>query len=315
MNLYGGCSTQRAWLSRYLRLPPATTVFSRLIGHAPLQLRDLTQGAAVSGPFQKRVLAGVTAVVLSSAVKGGVGKSTVAVGLASALQQGLGLRCGILDADIYGPSVLHLLRASVTQASRDRNPKTSRPLVPLVTESGLKVFGLAALQKRATEALVWRGPVATRAVQQLLFDVDWAPLDILVVDTPPGTGDVLLTLAQQLKVQGAILVTTPPQLVEVQVRRGLEALARLSIPVLGIVENMAYVECSRCQHKEEVFGAPEQRAAALAQAASVQVLAHLPLNKTLCEAADQGRMAQDTAVQTMFSDLAVQVATLLGFPV
>jgi ATP-binding protein involved in chromosome partitioning len=157
--------------------------------------------------------------------------------------------------------------------------------------------------------------VATRAIQQLLFEVAWAPLDVLVIDTPPGTGDVLLTLAQQVQLQGAVLVTTPQQLVDTQVRRGLEALHRLSIPVLGVVENMAYIVCPHCGQKHDIFGSPHWRAAALAKLASCQVMAQLPLTPTLCETADQGRMDQDQSVQTIFGDLASQVAALLGFPV
>lgn len=267
-----------------------------------------------TGHDQRRLVPGVTAVVLSNSLKGGVGKSTVAVGLASALHRGLGLTCGVLDADIYGPSVLHLVRASTRRQARSRD-RAQRRLEPLCTESGLKVFGLAALQQRPTEALVWRGPVATRAVQQLVFDVAWAPLDVLVIDTPPGTGDVLLTLAQLVQLQGALLVTTPQQLVETQVRRGLDALQRLSIPVLGVVENMAYFVCSQCHHEEHVFGAPRLRADELAKLASSRVLAQLPLTTALCEAADQGRMDQDEKTQAHFADLAVQVASLLGFPV
>ncbi|KAK4533291.1 hypothetical protein CCYA_CCYA16G4173 [Cyanidiococcus yangmingshanensis] len=283
--------------SRFLSIRWRTSAFSPTAGHD-----------------QRRLVPGVTAVVLSNSLKGGVGKSTVAVGLASALHRGLGLTCGVLDADIYGPSVLHLVRASTRRQARSRD-RAQRRLEPLCTESGLKVFGLAALQQRPMEALVWRGPVATRAVQQLVFDVAWAPLDVLVIDTPPGTGDVLLTLAQQVQLQGALLVTTPQQLVETQVRRGLDALQRLSIPVLGVVENMAYFVCSQCHHEEHVFGAPRLRADELAKLASSRVLAQLPLTNALCEAADQGRMDQDGKTQAHFADLAVQVASLLGFPV
>ncbi|KFN49020.1 iron-sulfur cluster carrier protein ApbC [Arenimonas composti] len=210
--------------------------------------------------------------------KGGVGKSTTAVNLALALQAE-GATVGILDADIYGPSIPAMLGLQGRPESPDG--KTIEPK----RGHGLQAMSIGLLIDQDTP-MIWRGPMVTQALQQLLNDTRWQGLDYLVIDLPPGTGDIQLTLAQRVPVSGAVIVTTPQDIATLDARKALQMFARVEVPVLGIVENMAVHVCSNCGHAEHVFGAGggERMAAQY----GVPLLGSLPLDIRIREMADAG---------------------------
>ena len=225
-------------------------------------------------------LAGVKNIVAVASGKGGVGKSTVAVNLALAWAAG-GADVAILDADIYGPSQPLMLGLS---GQRPSSPDGKR-ILPL-TAHGLKVMSIGFLVD-ATQAVVWRGPMVTQALTQLLSDTDWGNLDYLVVDMPPGTGDIQLTLAQRVPVAGAIIVTTPQDIALADARKGVAMFEKVSIPVLGIIENMSVHVCSNCGHADHIFGAGG--GARMAAEFGVPLLGELPLDARIQREADGGR--------------------------
>ena len=225
-------------------------------------------------------LAGVKNIVAVASGKGGVGKSTVAVNLALAWAQA-GAQVGILDADIYGPSQPLMLGLS---GQRPMSPDGKR-IVPLDAH-GLKAMSIGFLVD-AAQAVVWRGPMVTQALTQLLTDTDWGTLDYLVIDMPPGTGDIQLTLAQRVPVSGAIIVTTPQDIALLDARKGLKMFEKVEVRVLGVVENMSLHVCTRCGHVEHIFGAGG--GARMADQYGVKLLGELPLDVRIREEADGGR--------------------------
>jgi ATP-binding protein involved in chromosome partitioning len=213
--------------------------------------------------------------------KGGVGKSTTAANLALALAAD-GARVGILDADIYGPSVPTLL--GVPEGTK---PEVHQQSFFLPIEAlGLQSMSMGYLADEKTP-MVWRGPMASGALQQLLKQTIWADLDYLVVDMPPGTGDIQLTLAQQVPVSGAVIVTTPQDIALLDAKKGVEMFRKVNVPVLGIVENMAIHICSNCGHQEHIFGAGGGEK--MAKQYGVSVLGSLPLALSIREQADGGK--------------------------
>ncbi|MGZ8153215.1 MAG: iron-sulfur cluster carrier protein ApbC [Methylovulum sp.] len=211
--------------------------------------------------------------------KGGVGKSTTAVNLALALAAE-GATVGILDADIYGPSIPTMLGLSGLPASEDK--KTMMPKVAY----DIQTMSIGYLVE-ADQAMIWRGPIATNALQQLLRDTNWADVDYLIIDLPPGTGDIQLTLAQQIPVSGAIIVTTPQDIALIDAQRGLAMFGKVNVPVLGIVENMSLHICSQCGHEEAIFGAGG--GVAMAEVNKVDFLGALPLDINIRLNADSGQ--------------------------
>jgi ATP-binding protein involved in chromosome partitioning len=224
-------------------------------------------------------LPGVSNIVAVASGKGGVGKSTVAANLALAWAAA-GARVGILDADIYGPSQPLMLGL---EGQRPSAPD-GKHLVPLEAH-GLKAMSIGFLVD-AGQAVVWRGPMVTQALTQLLGDTAWGELDYLVVDMPPGTGDIQLTLAQRVPVSGAVIVTTPQDLALADARKGLAMFEKVAVPVLGIVENMSLHVCSNCGHVEHIFG--EGGGARMAAEYGVQLLGSLPLDAQIRAEADGG---------------------------
>ena len=219
-------------------------------------------------------------IVAVASGKGGVGKSTVAVNLALAWAA-QGARVGVLDADIYGPSQpLMLGLAGQRPASSD-----GRHLSPLVSH-GVSAMSIGFLVD-AEQPMVWRGPMVTQGLTQLLEQTQWGTLDYLVVDMPPGTGDIQLTLAQRVPVAGAVIVTTPQDIALADARKGLKMFEKVAVPVLGIVENMSVYVCSNCGHTEHIFGAGG--GARMAQEYGVRLLGELPLDAHIREEADGGR--------------------------
>jgi len=211
--------------------------------------------------------------------KGGVGKSTMAVNLALALSAE-GASVGMLDADIYGPSQPRMLGVHGKPESLD-----GKSLEPMVSYH-LQAMSIGFLIDEETP-MIWRGPMVTQALQQLLHDTNWKDLDYLVVDLPPGTGDIQLTLAQQVPVSGAVIVTTPQDIALLDARKGLKMFEKVEIPVLGIIENMSTHICSQCGHEEHIFG--EGGGQRMAEQYNVDFLGGLPLDKRIREETDAGR--------------------------
>ena len=248
-------------------------------------------------------LPGVANLVAVASGKGGVGKSTTAVNLALALAA-LGARTGILDADIYGPSQPRML------GLRDAHPEShdGKTLQPL-TAHGLVTMSAGFLVAEE-QPMVWRGPMVTQALNQILSQTDWGELDYLIVDMPPGTGDIQLTLSQRVPVAGAVIVTTPQDIALVDARKGLAMFRKVGIDILGVVENMSTHVCSSCGHEEAIFGAGG--AERLAAEDGVAVLGQLPLDAAIQRAADGGRPSviadPDGAVAGRYRDIAMRVA-------
>jgi ATP-binding protein involved in chromosome partitioning len=231
---------------------------------------------AVQGEL--RPLASVRNVIAVGSGKGGVGKSTVAVNLALALARD-GARVGILDADIYGPSIPTMLGLSARPDSPDG--KSIEPL----RAHGVQAMSIGLLVEQDTP-MIWRGPMATSALTQLLGDTRWDDLDYLLLDLPPGTGDIQLTLAQKIPVAGAIVVTTPQDVATLDARKAVRMFEKVGVPLLGLVENMALHTCSRCGHEDHVFG--EGGGERMAADYGLPLLGSLPLERRVREAGDAG---------------------------
>lgn len=223
----------------------------------------------------------VNKIIAVASGKGGVGKSTTAVNLALALKE-KGNKVGILDADIYGPSVGLML--GVAEGTQPK-VEAGNTFIPIEAH-GLQTMSMAYLVTDKTP-MVWRGPMASGALQQMLLQTKWDHLDYLVVDMPPGTGDIQLTLAQKANVDGAVIVTTPQDLALLDAKKGVEMFKKVNVPVLGVVENMATHVCSNCGHEEAIFGS--QGGKKLAEDYEVKLLGQLPLAMSIREAVDSGR--------------------------
>ncbi|MFL6579706.1 MAG: iron-sulfur cluster carrier protein ApbC [Burkholderiales bacterium] len=226
-----------------------------------------------------KLLGGVKNVIAVASGKGGVGKSTTAVNLALALSAE-GAKVGILDADIYGPSQQVMMGLSGKPMSPDG--KTIEPMV----NYGVQAMSIGLLIDVDTP-MVWRGPMVTQALEQLLRDTQWKDLDYLVVDLPPGTGDIQLTLSQKVPVTGAVIVTTPQDIALIDARKGLKMFEKVGVPILGLVENMSVHICSSCGYEEHIFG--EGGAARMSKDYNVNVLGRLPLDIKIREQADSGK--------------------------
>lgn len=224
-------------------------------------------------------LPGIKNVIAVASGKGGVGKSTVAVNLALALAQE-GARVGILDADIYGPSIPRMLGVSGQPKTPDG--KTIEPMESF----GLQLMSIGFLVEEDTP-MIWRGPMATSALQQLLHQTRWQDLDYLIVDMPPGTGDIHLTLVQQTPVAGAVIITTPQPIALLDAAKGLKMFEKVKVPVLGIIENMSVYLCPNCGHEEAIFG--QGGGEQLAQKYNVPLLGGLPLDTRVRQHADSGQ--------------------------
>ncbi len=221
---------------------------------------------------------GVEAIIAVASGKGGVGKSTVAVNLAVALAAG-GRRVGLLDADIYGPSIPRMMRI-------DGPPRTEdgKRLLP-IENHGVKCMSIGFLVGEDT-AMIWRGPMVMGAIEQMLRDVNWGELEVLVVDLPPGTGDAQLTLAQRVPLTGVVIVSTPQDVALTDVRRGIKMFRDVDVPVLGVIENMSYFVCPDCGHRSDVFNHGGARRTA--DELETDFLGEIPLDMAIRETSDNG---------------------------
>lgn len=252
-------------------------------------------------------LPSVKNILAVAAGKGGVGKSTVTTNLAAALCR-MGAKVGILDADIYGPSVPQMMGDPDVLAGTS----TDNRLTPAI-HHGIAVISVGFFVER-DRAVIWRGPMVHKLLEQFLDDVDWGPLDYLLVDLPPGTGDAQLSLSQLIPITGAVMVTTPQEVSVLDVEKAVSMWKRVEVPIVGVIENMAYYKCPSCGHHDEIFSRGGGRA--LAEREKVPFLGELPLMTNVRGAGDTGKpitmAAPDSPVAQTFMQMASQVACALS---
>jgi ATP-binding protein involved in chromosome partitioning len=265
--------------SKVQALPGVVSVTAVLTAHKEAPAAAASAPRQSPGPAARALVPGVRAIVAVASGKGGVGKSTTTTNLAVALAR-IGLKVGVLDADIYGPSQPRMLGIAGRPSSPDG--KTLRPM----ENYGLKCMSMGFLVAEDTP-MIWRGPMVQSALQQMLRDVAWGELDILVVDMPPGTGDAQLSMSQQVPLAGAIIVSTPQDIALLDARKGLNMFRKVDVPVLGIVENMSMFICPNCGHESHIFshGGAEREAERL----GVEFLGGIPLDIEIRETSDSGR--------------------------
>lgn len=254
-------------------------------------------------PSDKATLKGPKNVIAVAAGKGGVGKSTVAVNLALALQRH-GAKVGLLDADVFGPSIPTMLGTPEVPASAGKDSR----IIP-ANHQGLKVISVGFFVDK-DEAVVWRGPMVHRLLQQFLGDVDWGELDYLVCDLPPGTGDVQLSLSQLIPIAGSVMVTTPQEVSIVDVVKGIAMFEKVEIPILGIVENMSYYKCPACGHTDEIFSHGGGKR--LAQEVGCEFFGEIPIDTRIRFGGDAGVpiivSSPDSENALRFMDIATRAA-------
>ena len=274
-------------------------------------VNDVTINVAhkiASHAVQKGVnmIPGVKNIIAVASGKGGVGKSTTSVNLALALSAE-GATVGILDADIYGPSQPRMLGVSAQPESAD-----GKSLEPLMSYD-IQSMSIGYLIEEDTP-MIWRGPMVTQALEQLLKDTKWNDVDYLIIDLPPGTGDIQLTLAQKVPVTGAVIVTTPQDIALLDARKGLKMFEKVEVPVLGVVENMSIHICSECGHAEHIFGAGGGER--MAEETDVDMLGALPLDISIRVGTDEGKPTvvadPDGTIATIYRDIARRVAAKLS---
>lgn len=256
-----------------------TAVLTAHRGAAPQPSPAPTAQAPARPGANKPTVPGVKHIIAVASGKGGVGKSTTAVNLALALQA-MGLKVGLMDADIYGPSQPRLMGISGKPQSKD-----GKRLEPM-ENYGLKVMSMGFMIAEDTP-MIWRGPMVMSAINQLLREVNWGELDILVCDLPPGTGDAQLTMAQSVPLSGAVIVSTPQDIALLDAKKGLNMFKKVDVPVLGIIENMSYFNCPNCGHRSDIFAHGGARLEA--ERSGVDFLGEIPLDIQIRETSDSGK--------------------------
>ena len=274
-------------------------------GTGPRQVKPAPElRSAPKAPPTPTEIPGVRHVVAVASGKGGVGKSTTSINLALALQK-QGLKVGVLDADIFGPSLPMLVGVS-------DKPETKDKVIQPLEAYGLKLMSIGFLID-VDQPVVWRGPRVMGATQQLLKDVAWGPLDVLIVDMPPGTGDVQLTMVQQAPLTGAVIVSTPQDLALIDARKGLAMFQKVNVPIMGIVENMTSFVCPHCGGESHIFG--HGGAAETAKMLGCDFLGGIPLEMNVRMSADSGKpimtQKEESAAKTAYLNIAEQVANKL----
>ena len=274
-------------------------------GPQPAHVAAQPQRAAHPADKVQPGIPGVDAVIAVASGKGGVGKSTTAVNLALGLRD-LGLKVGMLDADIYGPSLPKLL------AIKEKPETIGGTRLKPIQRYGLTVMSIGFLIDEETP-MIWRGPMVMSAITQMLREVEWGKLDIMVVDMPPGTGDAQLTMAQQVPLKGAVIVSTPQDLALIDARRGVSMFKRVNVPVLGVVENMSYFLCPSCGTRSDIFAHGGARHEA--ERLGVPFLGEVPLHMTIREKSDAGlpvvATAPDSEHARIYRDIASKVLAQL----
>jgi ATP-binding protein involved in chromosome partitioning len=255
-------------------------------------------------PQPQAGIPGVAVIIAVASGKGGVGKSTVAVNLALSLSR-LGLKTGLLDADIYGPSLPRLM--GITE-----KPESDGKKLKPIEKYGLKTMSIGFLVEE-DQAMIWRGPMVQSALSQMLSDVEWAPLDVLVLDMPPGTGDAQLTIAQRVPLKGAVIVSTPQDIALIDVKKGITMFQKTHVPILGVVENMSMFVCSGCGAEHDIFG--HGGAKLTAEKLGAPFLGEIPLVPRIRETSDAGTpisiSAPDSAEALAFLEVAKKVKASL----
>jgi ATP-binding protein involved in chromosome partitioning len=279
----------------------AALTAERAGGAAPRPQAPPVGGARPGGPAAPGPagIPGVQAIIAVASGKGGVGKSTTAVNLALALRD-LGLKVGILDADIYGPSMPKLL------AIRERPQTIGGNRLRPIERFGMPVMSIGFLIEEETP-MIWRGPMVMSALTQMLREVEWGALDVMVVDMPPGTGDAQLTMAQQVPLKGAVIVSTPQDLALIDARRGIAMFRRVNVPVLGIVENMSMFICPQCGTRSDIFGHGGARREA--ERLGVPFLGEVPLDIVIREKSDSGTPVVATVPDGVHAKFYREIAT------
>jgi ATP-binding protein involved in chromosome partitioning len=263
---------------------PAPHNHSHKPGVQPVSAHRPPANPAGSPMAKQAEIPGITAIIAVASGKGGVGKSTTSLNLALGLRD-LGLRVGLMDADIYGPSVPRLTGIHERPVLND-----DRKMIP-IAKLGLSIMSIGFLVEEET-AMIWRGPMVMSAITQMLRDVAWGTLDVLVVDMPPGTGDAQLTLAQNVPLKGAVIVSTPQDLALIDARRGLAMFTKVNVPVLGIIENMSYFQCPECGTRSDIFGHGGARHEA--ERLGVPFLGEVPLHMSIRAMSDAGTPVVDS---------------------
>jgi ATP-binding protein involved in chromosome partitioning len=274
------------------------TLVEAIDGVATADVEVTSKIAAHSAQKGVKHIEGIKNIIAVASGKGGVGKSTTAVNLALALSAE-GANVGVLDADIYGPSQPRMLGVHGKPESLD-----GKSLEPM-NSYHLQAMSIGFLVDEETP-MIWRGPMVTQALQQLLNDTNWKDLDYLVVDLPPGTGDIQLTLAQQVPVSGAVIVTTPQDIALLDARKGLKMFEKVEVPVLGIIENMSIHICSNCGHEEHIFG--EGGGERMSEENNVDFLGALPLDKRIREETDSGKPTVVAEPESRISQIYREIA-------
>jgi ATP-binding protein involved in chromosome partitioning len=296
---------------------PARGVIEKVRSQVSGRLRELPGVAQVSANVHSRIVShavqrgvklvpGIKNIIAVASGKGGVGKSTTAVNLALALAAE-GATVGVLDADIYGPSQPIML--GITGRPTSKDGKSMEPM----EGHGIQAMSVGFLIEQDTP-MVWRGPMVTQALEQLLTETKWRELDYLVVDLPPGTGDIQLTLAQKVPVTGAVIVTTPQDIALIDARKGLKMFEKVGIPIIGVVENMAIHICSKCGNAEHIFGTGG--GAKMCSDYNVEFLGSLPLDIRIREQTDSGKPTvvtdPDGPLASIYRDIARKVAARIA---
>lgn len=282
-----------------------TAVLTAHSGEAPQTAKSAPKAAPKTASAQELNIPGVKKIIAVASGKGGVGKSTVAINLAIALGN-QGLKVGLLDADIYGPSVPRMMGIAEKPDTTD-----GKKLIPH-EKYGIKTMSIGYMVDEDT-AMIWRGPMVQSALMQMMNDVVWGELDVLVVDMPPGTGDAQLTMAQKVPLAGSVIVSTPQEIALADVRRGIAMFEKTHVPVFGIVENMAYFVSPGSGEKTFIFG--EGGARRTAEALGVPFLGEIPIYPAIREGLDEGKPITATAPQSEeaspFAQLAMKVSASL----